>query len=646
MRGWLLTALWLVSQFVPSDEYVPLSLIGKPVPRERSDAAHVRACPPHASTLRPPASSRFWDQGVPLRSSTKFRRTCLKAAPRNDDSKKLDSEEGPDPRTETSFPKKTGTGEQKLEKKRKNPTRTLPGSLGAICVVPPVEIRTRIEALRAQMDGNRSLWMPQVSLLFFFLKPEEVSIDGLREAKQSIESGMKDFPPFNLTMDEISVHLHRNEWAVWISPKKADSIRTLQMALSELFPRYGEIAPTGSEFLPHISLGTWPSRSDAIAALERAKPTFEPISWEVANVDIMTSPGAGTPFTVWHETGLSGQSKEAPASSQLLMEAKQEFWSKYQNKKEMLIVVRQLIKVKSSLERLERQNFARLQRLMNTFTASATSERKRSDSSKSFRLNELPNDWDLGEGIAQDEAADDTESSEDVDGEVLQVSGSSTLPGTADETDIPEDDDEDGGDDEILQEGDDEGVLLRVGRGDAFTQRRQEGGWGAARTAAGPNDSGANNNKKRFLRLTRRVLEDLQATAMWGAQGVGADTVDLESLGRNVAKAGLNKATTLTSTPPKTQQQQQQQRKADRGRTRNAGKGAKNKAAGKTEAQKASATSILLLRHGQSTWNAEGRWQGQADMPLSQLGFAQSALAAVRLGSGDLTSIFGAIHKK
>jgi probable phosphoglycerate mutase len=29
---------------------------------------------------------------------------------------------------------------------------------------------------------------------------------------------------------------------------------------------------------------------------------------------------------------------------------------------------------------------------------------------------------------------------------------------------------------------------------------------------------------------------------------------------------------------------------------------------------------IILVRHGQSTWNAEGRLQGQADPPLSKLG--------------------------
>ena len=34
---------------------------------------------------------------------------------------------------------------------------------------------------------------------------------------------------------------------------------------------------------------------------------------------------------------------------------------------------------------------------------------------------------------------------------------------------------------------------------------------------------------------------------------------------------------------------------------------------------------ILLVRHGQSEWNAESRWQGLADIPLSELGRAQAA---------------------
>jgi broad specificity phosphatase PhoE len=39
-------------------------------------------------------------------------------------------------------------------------------------------------------------------------------------------------------------------------------------------------------------------------------------------------------------------------------------------------------------------------------------------------------------------------------------------------------------------------------------------------------------------------------------------------------------------------------------------------------------TTLLLVRHGQSTWNADGRWQGQADPPLSDLGEEQARAAA------------------
>ena len=46
-------------------------------------------------------------------------------------------------------------------------------------------------------------------------------------------------------------------------------------------------------------------------------------------------------------------------------------------------------------------------------------------------------------------------------------------------------------------------------------------------------------------------------------------------------------------------------------------------------------TRLLLVRHGESTWNADGRWQGQADPPLSQLGELQAAEAATRVDPVD-----------
>jgi probable phosphoglycerate mutase len=46
-------------------------------------------------------------------------------------------------------------------------------------------------------------------------------------------------------------------------------------------------------------------------------------------------------------------------------------------------------------------------------------------------------------------------------------------------------------------------------------------------------------------------------------------------------------------------------------------------------------TRILLVRHGESEWNALGRWQGQADPPLTELGLRQAKHAAASIGAVD-----------
>ena len=46
-------------------------------------------------------------------------------------------------------------------------------------------------------------------------------------------------------------------------------------------------------------------------------------------------------------------------------------------------------------------------------------------------------------------------------------------------------------------------------------------------------------------------------------------------------------------------------------------------------------TRLLVARHGQSEWNAVGRWQGQADVPLSDEGMRQAAGAGLQLGMFD-----------
>jgi len=46
-------------------------------------------------------------------------------------------------------------------------------------------------------------------------------------------------------------------------------------------------------------------------------------------------------------------------------------------------------------------------------------------------------------------------------------------------------------------------------------------------------------------------------------------------------------------------------------------------------------TRLLVVRHGRSVWNTQGRWQGHADIPLDDEGMQQAVVAAEVLGAFD-----------
>jgi probable phosphoglycerate mutase len=49
---------------------------------------------------------------------------------------------------------------------------------------------------------------------------------------------------------------------------------------------------------------------------------------------------------------------------------------------------------------------------------------------------------------------------------------------------------------------------------------------------------------------------------------------------------------------------------------------------------------IILVRHGETVWNIEGRLQGQLDSSLSELGIAQAKAIANRLQQEDFSAIY------
>ena len=51
-------------------------------------------------------------------------------------------------------------------------------------------------------------------------------------------------------------------------------------------------------------------------------------------------------------------------------------------------------------------------------------------------------------------------------------------------------------------------------------------------------------------------------------------------------------------------------------------------------------TTLLFVRHGETDWNAERRWQGHADVPLNARGRDQAEALAAQLADEDIDAIY------
>lgn len=57
-------------------------------------------------------------------------------------------------------------------------------------------------------------------------------------------------------------------------------------------------------------------------------------------------------------------------------------------------------------------------------------------------------------------------------------------------------------------------------------------------------------------------------------------------------------------------------------------------------------TTILLIRHGQTEFNATGRWQGHLDVPLNDTGKAQAKALAQRLKNWPVAAVYASDLKR
>ena len=171
--------------------------------------------------------------------------------------------------------------------------RKLP--LTAVILIPPQEIWEPIQAIRRDHDPQLIRWMPHITLLYPFV-PE----DQFDEAAERLRPAAASIPSFEVTLQGFG-HFAREAGSatVWVTPQPAALVSALQAALQSAMPWCDDASRYPDGFTPHLSVGRFRSRGDAVRMTIRLDAAWQPLRFIAREVALIARSGAPRdPFTV------------------------------------------------------------------------------------------------------------------------------------------------------------------------------------------------------------------------------------------------------------------------------------------------------------------------------------------------------------
>ena len=150
----------------------------------------------------------------------------------------------------------------------------------ALALLFPAALTTQIQKARELHDKGYQRWMPHINLLYGFVAEEF-----FEEARQRLQSLLKNTPPFRITLSEVQRFEHKKSTTLWLQPicVPAKALENLQAKIQKLFPECQEQSSRGEHgFTPHLTVATI-KKGQAIPRLQ-----FEPIDFEVHELSLIS----------------------------------------------------------------------------------------------------------------------------------------------------------------------------------------------------------------------------------------------------------------------------------------------------------------------------------------------------------------------
>ena len=197
----------------------------------------------------------------------------------------------------------------------------------AVVICPPSSQWGPIQEIRSFNDKSYARWMPHINLLYPFLLDDDGGDGAPRRnfdaATAVAREALRGIEPFTVTLRSFGRFEHAKSCTVWLHPSEplegndpgerrhlanADvdahpppvsrGITSTQAALERAFPfadHLSSISPH-SGYTPHLSVGQWDDVASASAAELALRDAWEPLTFEVDAVYLISRAGADAPF--------------------------------------------------------------------------------------------------------------------------------------------------------------------------------------------------------------------------------------------------------------------------------------------------------------------------------------------------------------